>query len=65
MKWLHKLLKGLSLTAVLFVFQACYGTPAGYPDSWEETVGSIGSSAEPQADDPGAEDPEWNFHPLH
>ena len=30
MKWLHNLLKGLSLTAALFVFQACYGTPEGY-----------------------------------
>ena len=29
MKWLHTLLKGLSLTAALFVFQACYGTPEG------------------------------------
>lgn len=40
MKWLHNLLKGLSLTACLFVFQACYGTPAGYPDELfeEETV---------------------------
>lgn len=32
MKWLHNLLKGLSLTAALFVFQACYGTPPGFPD---------------------------------
>ena len=32
MKWLHNLLKGLSLTACLFVFQACYGTPPGYPE---------------------------------
>ena len=38
MKWLHKLLKGLSLTAALFVFQACYGTPPGYPEAWEEPV---------------------------
>ena len=27
MKWLHNLLKGLSLTTALFIFQACYGTP--------------------------------------
>ena len=27
MKWLHNLLRGLSLTGALFVFQACYGTP--------------------------------------
>lgn len=40
MKWLHNLLKGLSLTAALFVVQACYGTPPGYPeeDLFEEEV---------------------------
>lgn len=27
MKSLRNILKGLSLTAALFVFQACYGTP--------------------------------------
>ena len=27
MKWLHNLLKGMSLTTALFIFQACYGTP--------------------------------------
>lgn len=27
MKWLHHLLKGVSLTGALFVFQACYGVP--------------------------------------
>ena len=27
MKWLHNLLKGMSLTGALFVFQACYGMP--------------------------------------
>ena len=27
MKFLHNLLKGVSLTGALFVFQACYGTP--------------------------------------
>lgn len=35
MKWLHNLLKGLSLTAALFVFQACYGTPPGYPEDYD------------------------------
>ena len=34
MKWLHNLLKGLSLTAALFVFQACYGTPEGFEDPY-------------------------------
>ena len=28
-KWLHRALKGASLTTALFVFQACYGTPPG------------------------------------
>ena len=28
-KWLHRALKGASLTSALFVFQACYGTPPG------------------------------------
>ena len=39
MKWLRNLLKGMSLTAALFVFQACYGTPAGagYPVPEEKT----------------------------
>ena len=27
MKWLRNILKGISLTGALFVFQACYGTP--------------------------------------
>lgn len=27
MKWLHNILKGISLTGAFFVFQACYGTP--------------------------------------
>ncbi len=26
MKWLHNLLKGVSLSTALFIFQACYGT---------------------------------------
>ena len=33
MKWLHNLLKGLSLTTALFVFQACYGTPEWLHDN--------------------------------
>jgi len=27
MKWFRNILKGLSLTSALFVFQACYGSP--------------------------------------
>lgn len=33
MKWLHNLLKGLSLTTALFIFQACYGTPEWLHDN--------------------------------
>jgi hypothetical protein len=25
--WLHKIIGGISFTSVLFIFQACYGTP--------------------------------------
>lgn len=32
MKGLRTILKGLSLTTALFVFQACYGTPYGYDE---------------------------------
>jgi hypothetical protein len=28
-KWIHRALKGASLTTALFIFQACYGTPPG------------------------------------
>ena len=31
-KWIHRGLKGLSLTTALFVFQACYGTPMTAPE---------------------------------
>ena len=33
MKHLRKLLKGISLTAAMFVFQACYGTEGWYGES--------------------------------
>lgn len=35
-KWFRNILKGMSLTSILFVFQACYGTPADYRS--EETM---------------------------
>ena len=50
MKWLHNLLKGMSLTAALFVFQACYGTPPGYPDDFPDmgdNPASVDMAAEP------------------
>ena len=38
MKWLHNLLKGMSLTTALFVFQSCYGMPQGArTDMYEAT----------------------------
>lgn len=33
MKWIRKILKGVSLTATMFVFQACYGTMEDYYDT--------------------------------
>jgi len=63
MKWIHNLLKGMSLTAALFVFQACYGTPPGYPDDFftEESVETLAEPADeliPAAELPDAEEPE-------
>ena len=34
-KWIHRALKGASLTTALFVFQACYGTPPGPYEEFE------------------------------
>ena len=31
-KWIRRILKGVSLTTALFVFQACYGTPVPDPN---------------------------------
>ncbi len=33
MKWIRRTLKGISLTAAMFVFQACYGTWDDYYDA--------------------------------
>ena len=33
MNWIRKALKGISLTAAMFVFQACYGTMNDYYDA--------------------------------
>lgn len=36
-KWLRNLLKGTTLSTALFIFQACYGMPAGYePEALKE-----------------------------
>ena len=37
MKWLRNILKGVSLCAALFVFQACYGAPQ-VPEEPEDEV---------------------------
>jgi len=33
-KWIRNILKGTSLSAALFVFQACYGMPDGYKEEY-------------------------------
>ena len=50
-KWIHRGLKGLSLTTALFVFQACYGTP---PVPYE----MLPESEEPELYQPAVEDGE-------
>ena len=37
MKWLRNILKGVSLTAALFVFQACYGAPQTLEEDLQES----------------------------
>ena len=54
MKWLHNLLKGVSLTACLFVFQACYGPPPGYPEDFFEEE-KMEATVEPTAETPAEE----------
>lgn len=52
-KWIHRALKGASLTTALFVFQACYGTPPGPYEEFEavdETALVEEAAAEPEAD---------------
>ena len=61
MKWLHNLLKGMSLTAALFVFQACYGTPEGAlgPDiDTEDNPAPVSVVAQPDGPAIDAVDPE-------
>ena len=62
MKWLHNLLKGLSLTAALFVFQACYGTPPGYPDEFEDEAFEAAAPA-PEAVEAEAPEVPEDIHP--
>ena len=57
-KRIHNLLKGASLTAALFVFQACYGTPIPpQPLEEEEVVATEVTGTETPADAETAEAP--------
>ena len=58
MKILRKILKGLSVTAALFVFQACYGTPpykgpAPEEEAEETVTDSKAAPAEESEEVPG------------
>ena len=57
-KWLHHALKGASLTAALFVFQACYGTYPGPLDLEEPqdpgTMELIEETTKAQAEAPAS-----------
>lgn len=50
MKWLRNILKGVSLTAALFVFQACYGAPQ-VPEYQEEQEQAVVQDPEESGDD--------------
>ena len=50
MKWIRNILKGFSLTAALFVFQACYGSPpvrSNLPEDPQE-LETVQDSEEPE-----------------
>lgn len=54
-KKIHNLLKGVSLTAALFVFQACYGAPMPpQPEEEEEVVAVEETAEETPAETPAA-----------
>ena len=67
-KWLHRALKGASLTAALFVFQACYGTPPGpldiaeseRPDVMEQAEGSKALAEAPDSGEETVEEEQTN-----
>ena len=56
MKWLRNILKGVSLTAALFVFQACYGSPQ-MPEELqaEEPVAAVADEEAPVEEAPVTE----------
>ena len=57
MKRLRNILKGLSLTSALFVFQACYGTPMPKVEPMDEEVVTVVEEGEEIPEDvPETED---------
>ena len=58
MKWIRNLLKGFSLTAALFVFQACYGSPPvqGNLDEIQNAQETLQNQDEPEAEPSSSED---------
>lgn len=58
-KWIHRILKGASLTTALFVFQACYGTPIPDPQdqlSFEEETELVDQPIAQDAEMPSVEE---------
>ena len=47
MKYLRNILKGISLTAAMFVFQACYGTPQDDYRPYSVSFHVVGDEGEP------------------
>lgn len=46
-RWLRNILKGVSVTTALFVFQACYGTPQGWdPENVPEEEEAVVNAAD-------------------
>lgn len=58
-KWIHRILKGASLTTALFVFQACYGTPIPDPQdqlSFEDETELVDQPIAQDAEMPSVEE---------
>ncbi|MBR3435210.1 MAG: hypothetical protein IKG88_04900 [Bacteroidales bacterium] len=63
MKLLRKILKGISLTSVLFVFQACYGTEPAL--SMEEVMFKVVSAEDNQPLKDVEVKHRWNLPPAY
>ncbi|MBP5637349.1 MAG: hypothetical protein J6X25_07540 [Bacteroidales bacterium] len=57
MKWLRNILKGVSLTAALFVFQACYGAPQIPEEEAGQAMVETKAEEVPAEEDAAAETP--------